>query len=99
MDHKTYQIHFLGFLFEEADISWLYALHTEDVVHGGQDQRRAHDRTNNGPGDQTGVRYVTNNSLSYNNTWTHARVSKTTQFINSPGAESVGMTIPLSSVT
>ncbi len=40
-------------MFEEADISWFYALHTKDVVHRGQDQRGAGDGSDNGSGDQT----------------------------------------------
>lgn len=70
IDHKTYHINILGLVFEEADISWFYALHTKDVVHHGQDQRGADDGSDNGPGDQTAVRCVTNNSFSHNNTST-----------------------------
>ncbi len=57
-------------MFEEADISWFYALHTKDVVHRGQDQRGAGDGSDNGSGDQTAVHCITNNSFSHNNTST-----------------------------
>lgn len=68
--NKTYHINIVGFVFEEADISWFYALHSKDVVHRGQDQRGTDDSSDNGSGDQTAVRCVTNNSFSHNNTST-----------------------------
>lgn len=63
--NETYHIDILGFLFEDADLSWSYTLHTEDVVHDGQYQRRAHNSPNNSPGDQTAVRCATNNRFRY----------------------------------
>lgn len=54
-------------MFEEADISWFYALHTKDVVHHGQDQRGSCDRSNNSPSDQTSIHCHTQQLQSQQN--------------------------------